>query len=113
MYKHLLIISDGEIHENSLYLTDRGRAESLLEWVKNPDQTISDEARRDVENAMHEAELDAAEADSTQGSFPNPRNAEKYVGIIRETLMNCDIDVYFDDVALPSALRELNEVSAT
>jgi hypothetical protein len=100
MYKHLMIIEDGESVENSLHLTDTARAERLIELIKNNDiggGELSDEA----EEAMREADEEAAQADYPAGVSPTSLAPEDYVDVLQDLLSNNDLDVYLDELEIP------------
>ena len=101
MYKHLLIIADGEIQENSLHLANADRTAHLHEWV------ATSEWKDETHAAMREADIDAAQADYPEGCFPHPMDSEDYIDTIRDVLADCEVDVYLGDVAVPGVLRVL------
>ena len=112
MYKHLLIISDGESVENSLHLTDRARAQRLLELLKADeigDGTLSAEA----EEAMREADEEAAGADYPEGVRSSRPQPEDYVDALCDLLSSNDFDCYFNELALPTTPNATLEVSTT
>lgn len=108
-YKHLLVISDGEILENSLYATDRARAERVIQLIQDDeigDGGLSDE----VDEVMQEAETDAVQADYPEGVAPPSRlNPEDYLDALKDFLSERDIDLYLDEltVCTPDAFEEV------
>lgn len=100
MLKHLMIIEDGEPQENSLHLSDRARAEALIEWAK--DFCYGDQ-KEELAEVMQEVDEEAAQADYPPGvSAPSSPKPEDYVDAVRDFLSNnCDVDTYLDDLAAP------------
>lgn len=105
MYKHLLIIEDGELLENSFHLTETARAEALIEWAKD----FSDgDHEGDLAEAMQEADEEAAQADYPEGVVPRALTARDYVDAVKEYLSNNrDVDVYLEDVFVPAQSDEV------
>lgn len=106
MYKHLMIIEDGEALENSLHLTSRGRAERLIELIKS-DEIGDGELSTEAEEVMQEVDEDAAQADYPEGvSTPSRLTPEDYVDALRDFLSSRDIDVYLDELGVPEDTAE-------
>ncbi|MCI4659622.1 hypothetical protein [Cryobacterium zhongshanensis] len=103
MYKHLLIIADAELLENTLHTSVRTRAERLI--VLLSDGTITKEISDEVVEAMREADLEAAQADYPEGTRIHPLDAEDYLDTIRDVLANNDIEIYLDELETPDEIE--------
>lgn len=100
-YKHLLVISDGELLESSLHHTERERAERVIQLI-NDDEIGDGELSNDVDEVMEEAETDAYQADYPEGAAPPSRlNPEDYLDALREFLSSRGIDLYLDELSVP------------
>lgn len=102
MYKHLMIIDDGESVENSLHLTDRARAEHLIELLEADEIGVGGFADRAVDIM---AEIDAATNALVM--------AEDYVDALRDLLSDNGYDLYLDDLDRPGEPITITEVSTT
>lgn len=87
VYKHLMIVEDGENVENSLHLTDHDRALRLIAIVEG------DEIGEGSISEVIEDELDGDEP---------PADPEEYFALLRELLSENGIDVHLDDLEAPA-----------
>lgn len=108
VYKHLLIIADGEIIENSLFQTSAERAAAFVAVAK--DRKIRSFDGRLASEAIETADEAAAIADRDKGRESRTPVPEDHVDMLRDLLADNGIDVYLDDLLAP--LRTKQAVSA-
>lgn len=99
-YHHLLVVNDGALEINELFTTERAAAERLHEAFKNDEFDLGLE---EYEDAIEEADTDAAQGDHMEGVTPRiPGHPEEYLGTLRDLLSSNDYDVYLDTIYAPS-----------
>lgn len=97
--KHLLVIEDGKLIENSLHPSERARGEHLSALILGG--VLGDDIADQAPSIMQEADQEALQADYPSGygaSMPRP---EDYVDPLRDWLATEGIDVFTEDLALP------------
>lgn len=87
VYKHLMIIEDGESLENSLHLSDHDRSLRLIAIVEGDE--IGDGSISEV----IEDELDGDEP---------PADPEEYADLLHELLPENGFDIHLDDLEAPT-----------
>ncbi|ROR76006.1 hypothetical protein SAMN06295974_3848 [Plantibacter flavus] len=98
--KHLMLIEDGSSLENSLHLSDRTRAARLIDLLRSGD--LGDSVASDANEALIEADLEAAAADYPEGVSAQHPRPEDYVDTLRDVLSDRGIDMYLDDLDAPT-----------
>lgn len=99
--KNLLLITDGEVLENSLHLSESDRAERILHLIKKNE--IGDGSlSTSLGDLMREVEVDASQADYPEGvSPPSSFSPEDYLDALCDFLSARDIDLHLADLAVP------------
>lgn len=105
--KHLMVIENDDLLENSLHSSDRARAERLIALILDGD--LGDDLAETAPGIMRDADVEALQADTPEGvsaSLPRP---EDYVDALREWLSTEGCQVFTEDLALP-VLNSIKEV---
>lgn len=97
---HLLVIEDGAVQTNSLFLSERALAKALIEELLNDEYAVDSD---DVQDVMDEADQDAAGAEYPEGCSEPPATPEGYLDCLRELLSNEGIDLHVDTIDLPES----------
>lgn len=105
--KHLMIIEDGQLQENSLHSSDRARAERLIALLL--DGELGDDLAEKAPGIMRDADAEALQADYPEGVSTSLPRAEDYIAALKEWLATEGCDVFVEDLALPvqSTAREV------
>ncbi|MFF2053843.1 hypothetical protein ACFVU2_19720 [Leifsonia sp. NPDC058194] len=91
VYKHMMIVEDGENVENSLHLTEHDRALRLIAIVEGDE--------------IGDGYISEVIEDGLDGEEP-PADPEEYFALLRELLSENGIDVHLDDLEAPAEKDE-------
>lgn len=94
---HLLVIEDGERHENELFLTKRELGEHVLAAIKAGEYGDEDE----VDDLLQEQDEEALAADYPEGENARLPDPEDRIDGIRDWLANHGVDMYTDELYAP------------
>lgn len=97
--KHLMIIEDSEVRENSLHQSERARAERLIELIR--DGSLGDDLAEQVAAVLQAADEEALAADYPEAVSPSLPRPEDYVDTLREWLASEGSDVFIETLSLP------------
>lgn len=102
-FHHLLVISDGAVFVNELFHSKRELAESFVTGLREGTYDIGIETE-EVEDAILEADEEAAAADYPEGvNPPAPGDPLGYLDALSELLSENDVDLHIDTVTAPES----------
>ncbi len=97
MLKQFILISDGELLENTIHLTEHDRAEALIASINAGNIGDADEFKE----LIREQNEEAMAAEYPEGVSPSvPEPIDRVYGL-KDWLASQGYDLYLEDVVLP------------
>lgn len=100
-YHHLLVVDDGEIRINELFLSEKELHKHFVDGLRDGSIDLGTE-QEEIEATIIEAEQEAAAADYEEGTgAPAQGDPENSIDALRDMLQGHGVDVFIDRLHAP------------